>query len=85
MIRKRAGSPVRRIVSSQLQADAEAQALWLGRTVDQVVKCGWEIRIPVSRDLNKDREAHQSAAAIRSVWLMGPTSCTRSFSCLQSF
>ena len=67
MIRKRAGSPVRRIVSSQLQADAEAYALWLGRTVDQVVQCGREIRIPVSRDLNKDRRAHQSAAAMRSV------------------
>ena len=67
MIRKCACSPVRRIISSQLQADAEMQALWPGRPLNQVVQCGREIRIPVSRDLNKDRRAHQSAAAIRSV------------------
>ena len=85
MIRKRAGSPVGWVISSQLQADAEAQAFWLGCPLDQVVQCGWEIRIPVSRDLNKDRGTHQRAAAMRSVWLMGPTSCTRSLPCLQSF
>ena len=67
MIRKCACSPMRRIVSSQLQADAEMQALWLGRPLNQVVQCGREIRIPVSRDLNKDRRAHQSAATMRSV------------------
>ena len=79
MIRKCACSPVRRVISPQLQAEAEAEALWLGCPLNQVVQCGREIRIPVSRDLNKDRGAHLSAAAIRSVWLMGPTSCTRSF------
>ena len=85
MIRKRACSPVGRVISRQLQADAEAQALWLGCPLNHVVQCGREIRIPVNRDLNKDRGAHQSAAAIRSVWLMGPTSCTRSLPFLQSF
>ena len=59
MIRKCACSPVGRVIGRQLQADAEAQALWLGRPLDQVVQCGREIRIPVSRDLNEQlRRAH---------------------------
>ena len=55
MIRKCACSPVGRVISRQLQADAEAQALWLGCPLNQVVQCGGEIWIPVCRDLNKDR------------------------------
>ena len=78
MIRKRAFSPVGWVVISQLQADAEAQAFGLRCSFDQVVQRGREIRVSVSRDLYEDRGSHQRAAAMRSVWLMGPTSCTRS-------
>ena len=49
MIRKCACSPVGRVISRQLQADAEAQALWLGCPLNQVVQCGREIWIPVCR------------------------------------
>ena len=78
MIRKCTFSPVGWVVISQLQADAEAQAFWLGCPLDQVVKCGWKIWVSVSRDLHENRGCHQSAAAMRSVWLIGPTSCTLS-------
>ena len=74
MIRKRTGSPVGRVISSQLQADAEAQAFGVGCPLDQVVQCGREIRIPVSRDLNEDCAGHQRADAMRKVCAIGPTS-----------
>ena len=78
MIRKRAFFPVGWVVISQLQADAEAQAFGLRCPFDQVVQRGREIRVSVSRDLYEDRGSRQRAAAMRSVWLMGLTSCTRS-------
>ena len=78
MIRKRIGSPMVRIVIGKLQADAEAQEFWVGCPLDQVVKCGRKIWVSVSRNLHEDRGSHQSAAAMRSVWLIGPTSCTLS-------
>ena len=78
MIRKCTFSPVGWVVISQLQADAEAQAFGLCCPFDQVVQRGRKIRVSVRRDLYEDRGSHQRAAAMRSVWLMGPTSCTRS-------
>ena len=55
VIRKPAFSPMGRVVVSQLQANAEVQPFRLGRSLDQVVKCGGKVWIPVSRDLNEDR------------------------------
>ena len=44
-----------RVGAGQLKADPQVNALWFGSPRQQVVKCGWKIRVSIGRDLNKDR------------------------------
>ena len=48
-------APGLRVGAGQLKADPQVIALRFGSPRQQVVKCGWKIRVSIGRDLNKDR------------------------------
>ena len=62
------------IVLRQLQTDAESQTIWMSCLLEQIVERCWEIRVPISSDLNEDCVLHQRADDMRKVCAIGPTS-----------
>ena len=70
ILREGCGVPGCRIAVRELKADPEAQPLGLGGPFDEVVQCRRQIRISVSRDLNKDagRRISHAVQARTRVW-----------------
>ena len=62
------------VIFCHLQTDAESQPIWVCCLLEQIVERCWEIRVPVSSDLNEDCVGYQRADAIRKVCAIGPTS-----------